>query len=330
MFTGREEYSTRWLDKHGRFDLASSGLGSAVREPVVSMYLRENGFQVKYPNDRPFAVCLTHDVDNIYPTLTHMLLSSAYSLKKLDFGQIGRQLSWRFGNKSRSPYINFTHIMEIEKEFGAKSTFYFLATDRDVLRFRYRIEEISGELKSIVENGWEVGLHTGYYSFDNLDAIVAEKARLEKALGREVIGCRNHYLRFKTPETWELLSKAGFKYDATYGYHDGIGFRNHICYPFRPFNLNTDSEVNIVEIPLTVMDDVLFGYNSSTALSEVQRIIRTVEKYNGVLTLLWHNHIFDCPFREKWAELYKIILEYCYKKNAWMTSAEGIYSWVTN
>jgi hypothetical protein len=38
---------------------------------------------------------------------------------------------------------------------------------------------------------------------------------LESVLEKEVVGFRNHFLRFRIPDTWELLSKAGFKYDTT-------------------------------------------------------------------------------------------------------------------
>jgi hypothetical protein len=47
-------------------------------------------------------------------------------------------------------------------------------------------------------------------------------------------------------------------YDTTFGYNDLVGFRNGMCYPFRPYNLNTASEVNILEIPLALMDGTLF------------------------------------------------------------------------
>jgi hypothetical protein len=58
-------------------------------------------------------------------------------------------------------------------------------------------------------------------------------------LKKEVFGYRNYYLRFKTPETWELLAEVGFSYDSTFGYHGYAGFRNGMYYPFSPYNLNT-------------------------------------------------------------------------------------------
>lgn len=59
-----------------------------------------------------------------------------------------------------------------------------------------------------------------------LKILKKKKRRLEEVLGKKVVGYRNHYLRFRVPDTWELLSKAGFKYDTTFGYSDCAGFRN--------------------------------------------------------------------------------------------------------
>ena len=91
----------------------------------------------------------------------------------------------------------------------------------------------------------------------SFEDIMEKKQRLEKVLGKKVIGYRNHYLRFKVPDTWELLSKAGFKYDTTFGYADCAGFRNGVCHPFRPYNINTGKQIDILEIPLIIMDRTL-------------------------------------------------------------------------
>jgi peptidoglycan/xylan/chitin deacetylase (PgdA/CDA1 family) len=283
----------------------------------------------EYPENKKFAVCLTHDVDEIYPPLKHTLLSSFYYMKNLNFNGLKNLLFWKYKGKDYSPYRNFKEIMNLEEKYGAKSSFYFLTTGNDIKRFRYDIEDLKNELGSIVDKGWEVGLHGGYYAYNDLEEMETEKRRLEKVLGKAVIGYRNHYLRFKVPETWDLLAKAGFKYDTTFGYNDMIGFRNGMCHPFKPFNLSTNKEIGILEIPLIIMDGALFDSVKSfeEAWEITKRLIDTVEKYNGVLTLLWHNNVFNCPFREKWKKLYEKILEYSYKKNAWMTSGEEIWRW---
>ncbi len=328
IYARMEEYSPADLDNHGRFTHASSSCKD-ISNPRLSQYLVDKGFRAQYPDNKKFAVCLTHDVDEIYPPISHGLLSSLYHMKNLNFNGLKNQLLWKRMGKEFSPYWNFKEIMAIEERFDAKSTFYFMAARRDVKRFRYDVEPLEHELGFIADMGWEVGLHGGYYAYDNLEEIKKEKRRLEMALGNDVIGYRNHYLRFKVPDTWELLAKAGFKYDATLGYEDAMGFRNGMCHPFRPFNLNTGSYIGILEIPLCIMDMTLWGQKSQAVglWPAVESLIDVAEKYGGVLTLLWHNNMFNCPFRDPLCKLYSKILAEVQERNAWLTSAYEIWRW---
>lgn len=296
--------------------------------PLVSEYLLKQGYQASYPANKKFAICLTHDVDDLYPPFTHQMLSSLTCLKNGDWSGFKGHLLWQAKGKEASPYWNFQKIIELEQKYKAKSTFYFMATARDPKRFRYNIEDLADELKFIVESGWEVGLHGGYYAFNDLSAIKREKQRLEKVLDREVIGYRNHYLRLQVPHTWALLEKCGFKYDSTYGYTDRAGFRNGMCHPFRPYNLQAQQWMGIYELPLHVMESAIFeSVNPPAAWELIKGLLGQVERNKGVLTVLWHNNVFSCPFRAGWSELYENILQYGQEKQAWMTSAEEIWRW---
>ncbi|AAM07795.1 polysaccharide deacetylase family protein [Methanosarcina acetivorans] len=331
LFSRREEYCPEKLDEHGRFLFAEKYLKNAS-EPEVSRFLVDHGMEVEFPENRTFAVCLTHDMDDIYPPLSHCLLSSACCLKDLDLRGLESQFLWKFRGAEYSPYLNFSEIMDLEEDLGAKSSFYFIASRKDPKRFRYDIEDLEGSLGEISDRGWEAGLHGGYYSYNDPEALKREKERLEAVLGKKVLGFRNHYLRFKTPETWELLADAGFGYDSTFGFSDSVGFRNGMCHPFRPYNLNEDREIDILEIPLTVMDVALF--KASGSFEEAWRctkdLIDTTARFNGVITLLWHNFVFGCSFRKDWIKLYENALQYCSEKGAWMTSGEEIYRWWDN
>src|SRR5664279_2811110 len=284
LFTRKEEYSAKNLDEHGRVLYAQNDLKKAF-EPDVSRYLVEHGMETEFPESKTFAVCLTHDIDDIYPPLSHILLSSVHYLKNLDFQGSAAQFLWKFKKKEESPYFNLSKIMDLEASFGAKSSFYFIAAEADPIRFRYDIEDIGHHLGEISDRGWEVGLHGGYYSFDNPEAIKREKKRLEDALGNTVRGFRNHYLRFKTPDSWEFLEDAGFSYDSTFGYSNSVGFRNGMCHPFRPYNLKEGRKINILEIPLVIMDDALFATSKSfeEAWEYTKKLIDITAKLNGVI-----------------------------------------------
>ena len=74
------------------------------------------------------------------------------------------------------------------------------------------------------------------------------------------------------------------------------------------------------------MDGTLFDYmrlDFEGAWKITKMLIDTVERHNGVITVLWHN-TYMAGERLKF---YEKILKYCYEKGAWMTSGEEICEW---
>ncbi len=155
-----------------------------------------------------------------------------------------------------------------------------------------------------------------------------ERTKLEKIVGK-VTGARQHYLRFDK-DTWAKQENAGFAYDTTLSYADTPGFRGGLAYPFSPLNRDTGKKRNIMEIPLTLMDKTLSDHlkmDINGAWDTIKNNIKTVERYNGLMTLLWHNERFDDVAFPGWGELYKRILEYLKGKNAWVTKTGNVHSW---
>lgn len=318
LYTKKEEYNSPFTDKYGRFPYYLSKHRN-IFEPTISQFLMCNNFELEYPENKNFAVCLSHDIDVIYPdrivpsarAIMERKFSDAF---KIPFSRIYRP--W-------NPCWNFRQIMDLEAKYGAKSSFYFLALTPGEQDFNYRIEDLEPVLSLISDSGWEVGLHGGHNSYNSFEDLKEKKRRLEKVLGKEVIGYRNHFLRFRVPNTWEILSKAGFKYDSTFGYPDCPGFRNGMCHPFRPYNFETGEEIGILEIPLTIMDRTLGSYmrlDLENAWGLAKQLIDTVEKYKGVITILWHN----TQMHGENLKFYENLLKYCSEKNAWLTSGENI------
>lgn len=321
VFTRKEEYEPSFRDAYGRFPYCLSDERS-IFEPRVSKYLVDNGLEVEYPDGKDFAVCLTHDIDVLYYPKVSVITDMG---RHILHGQMRDALRRPFYNiiKKWNPRWNFKEIMDLEEKYGAKSTFFIMGLEEGDQDFNYRADDISYELRGIVDRGWEVGLHGGHEAYKDLEAIKRQKVNLEKALGEKVVGYRNHYLRFKVPETWELLERCGFKYDATLGYADCVGFRNGMCHPFKPYNLRAGREIEILEIPLVIMDctlDLYMRLDMETAWDVTRRLIDTVKRYHGVFTILWHNTYMDGDM----LRFYEKVLHYCRKNRAWMTSGVEI------
>lgn len=330
LFTKKEEYNLAFSDQYDRFPYYLSSQRN-VFDPSVSRFLVENGLQPEYPEGRKFAVCLTHDIDVVYPEKLYPIFETAKAFVK---GNLTGAMKAPFSriNKKCNPRWNFKEIMQLEAKYNAKSSFYFMALNPGEKDFNYRIEDLEMELKFIISNGWEVGLHGGHESYKSFEDIKEKKRRLEKVLGKKVIGYRNHYLRFRLPDTWEFLSRANFKYDTTFGYADCSGFRNGMCHPFKPYNINTGKEIDIYELPLIIMDRTLLRdymrLDVEKAWELVKSLVDKVEKYNGVITVLWHNN--TCIEGET-LKYYEKFLKYVSSKKAWVTSGEEVYKWwVTN
>ena len=327
LYSRKEEYTPCIRDKFNRFPFYASR-NRNIFEPIASKFLIENGYKIQYPENAPFAVCLTHDVDSVYTSIPAKGLSVFRHLIKGNVTEAFHTISEMRSRKI--PLWNFSKIMDIEEKFGAKSSFYFMVENPEENDYTYSIEDLSPGIREIIDRGWEVGLHGGHTTYLNVQEMKKKKERLERVSHKPVIGYRNHFLRFIVPDTWEYLSKSGFKYDTTFGYADCTGFRNGMCHPFRPFNLTTEHEIEIMEIPLIVMDNTLdqtyMRLDSDEKWENIKQLIDTVETNHGVFTLLWHNSYFT---GENLA-LYQKILAYCHGKNAWMTSASDIYSLMVN
>jgi len=323
LFTRKEEYEKGDRDQYGRFSYYLSRHRD-VFVPRVSKMLIEAGCCCEYPESQPFAICLTHDIDAVYRPLYVKGAEIAKALRERDLlraKQIGMQL-----RSSRLPAWNFKEIADIEESYEARSTFYLLALERGIPEHAYMIEDLEHEISALHDGGWEIGLHGGCRAYRDLERLQNEKRHLETVLGRTITGYRNHYLRFQVPKTWELLEQAGFQYDTTLGYTDCIGFRNGMCHPFQPFNLNKGREMAILEIPLAVMDRTLLMHmrlNPEQAWDQMKRLFDMAEQYHGVITILWHNEFMTgVPL-----QLYRRILEYGRQKGAWMTGGHEIATW---
>jgi len=279
--------------------------------------------KIEWPKGKKFAVCLTHDVDRVRKTfqaITHFFIEKRpYHLFSLF-------------NKT-NPYWAFDKIMEIEKRYDVRSTFFFLKETKKLEIFNpstyglslgyydFNKPEIAEIIKKLDEGGWEIGLHGSYDSYKDKKLLLKEKRDLEKVLGKPIVGVRQHFLNLDIPRTWKIQQEIGFKYDASFGYRDRIGFREDKTFPFKPFN------DNFLEIPLTIMDSALFSFYKSDEerWEKVIDILNFAEKKRGIITLLWHQRVFNEKEFPGWAMMYEKIIRECKKRDAYIGTGKEIF-----
>jgi peptidoglycan/xylan/chitin deacetylase (PgdA/CDA1 family) len=330
-------------------------MGLLYRPIVDEAYLAENKQAPEWPEGKPFAVCLTHDVDDVsYFSFRQSLrpFASPFSGFHITRDKLKRLLNLGFNTiralkkqLSIDPLHCYERWLEIEENFGAKSTFFFWPGWKSVTKHHwtdpiYDLNDrvifdgiqctVSEMIQEIHRRGWEIGLHASWYAYNDLNELKRQKGALEKTLGYPVESIRQHYLHYDIRITPRVHSEAGFKYDSTLGFNNNIGFRFGTCYPWKLFDLESNKELPILEIPLIIQDMAMLNsskgmrIDSKMAVRYVLLIAKEVEKVGGVLTLLWHpNEIINHISRK----LYLKILNYLQEKNAWMTSLQEVGSW---
>ncbi len=326
LFSNKEEYSNRLRDLYDRTPYYASK-NRDIFEPKASQYLIDHGYSVCYPNNAPFALCLTHDIDKIYRSISSRVSAALHAPTQKNSIRRTQLISKIWLKKW--PLCNFLEIMDFEDKYGAESTFFFMAENPGEQDFAYNIEDLEAEIGEIVDRGWEVGLHGGHTSYLDPLEIRAKKKRLELVTNKPVIGYRNHYLRFRVPDTWICLSQAGFRYDTTFGYADCAGFRNGMCHPYQPFDRNKNLLIDILEIPLILMDSTLGNFmrlDRSSSWELIKMLIDRTADCHGVFTIVWHNTMMTGDD----LKMYEKILQYSNDRGAWMTSAQKIYTWWQN
>ena len=287
------------------------------------------------PYGKKFVVCLTHDVDEIKKTYQY-ITCSLRSIRNRNFNVLKNQcISFLEKLRGKDPYWTFEEIMNLERGLGVRSTFFFLNESANVNIFdrstwrhygrRYDItdKKVAEMIRTLHSEGWEIGLHGSFYSYKNIKLLKKEKEMLEKVLGAEVNGIRQHNLNLEIPHTWRIHEKLGFEYDTSLGFNHRVGFGGGTCFPFHP--IDGGRPLKLLEIPLAIEDIALFRYEKPWEMC--MKMIEEVEEKGGVLTVLWHHSVFNELEFPGWADIYEKLIKICKEKGAWITTAGEIAKW---
>jgi hypothetical protein len=159
LFTKIEEYDPVLLEKYGSFSYYMNSQKN-IFESEVPSFLIKNGMNSECPKGKKFVACLTYDIDFVCP---RTLSTAARTLKALKKGQFLRTSTLSFSriNKIRSLIWSFRQIMELEGNYGVKSTFYFLTLGSGNEDHTFNVEELEGELCHISDQGFLISIRHG-------------------------------------------------------------------------------------------------------------------------------------------------------------------------
>jgi peptidoglycan/xylan/chitin deacetylase (PgdA/CDA1 family) len=310
-------------DAHGRFPAESASLD--LLDPPLERLRRELGIEPPRWFGARFAVALTHDVDvpwrwsgaRAVRGTAARLKSALIARRSRAAAREARALTALPRHKLRrtDPNWSFEQVMTLEREHGARSTFFLLAghnhpadgpSPETYERLRPRLVE------TLREGGAEVGLHGTYTAADDPGRLEQEKKELERLAG-PVEGHRYHYLRVDPGRNLAPLARAGFTYDSSLGYPGAVGFRAGIAQPYRPWDFDAERPLDLVEIPLAFMDATFdqryLDLPAKKAEAHLMRLVEWAARNGGGFAVLWHTDRFDRATAAGWDRLYTRLLE---------------------
>lgn len=260
------------------------------------------------PPDKRAAVVLTHDVDNPFDPgdSAHFLSLARMGMANRRPGPALRQVfnaaraAARRVRAPRDRHWLFDDIVAAESRHGFNSTFFFAATSPvttgghpyDVL---YDLDQppLRRVLDRLSAADAEIGLHTSYRAHEQVGRFAEERHRLERAIGRKVLGNRHHYWHMGRP-FWDTLvhhAEAGFRYDASIGFNGLPGYRLGAALPFKPWHPGTGAVIDCWQIPCMTMDGALCdraGASPESALADFGRLLAVLKRFEGTAAIDWH------------------------------------------
>ena len=294
------------------------------------------------PWDYTYMVALTHDVDLLSVRERGWLSVGYATFQCLCKGMVAEacRIFLAKCGACRDPWNLFPHWMEMEKELGVRSTFFFLpfrnrpgALSPAIRAGYYSLEH--APIPELIRNGWEVGVH----GIDNWINEISgmEEMGIFQRFGLENIGNRVHWL-MSDENSLVILDRAGYFYDSTIGYNDDIGFRAGTLQVYRPAGSQS-----LVELPLHIQDIALFGkscwelsdtrwnknpclnLDRDEAVARVAELMDYAGKYGGVLTILWHYESIGFPSDIEY--MYRMLVNRAHSEKAWIATAGDIVQW---
>jgi peptidoglycan/xylan/chitin deacetylase (PgdA/CDA1 family) len=278
-----------------------------------------------WPNRSKFAVTVTHDVDIARRSVKGSLRLLWHKDPPGRFKGLVDSVNSVFSG--RNPYDRIPQWLTMEKQYGLRSTFFVFAGRRMHSNDpKYRLSDLSNSVDLIRESGSELALHSGIASYSGDDLSVA-RSGLEDFAKDDIAGLRPHYLSTHLPEYWRAAAESGFAYSSCLGFDNKIGYFEGIDLPFIPFDAENDSAVDIVEIPITVMDCGLVGNDSADSDDVFERariMIDSAVSSGGLVVLDWHQRTLYDPDYPGWGRLFKKLVEYALGRKGHFTTMREI------
>ena len=325
-----EEYLSFVPDQYGRFP-AKASLAykhGFLQTPVINCWVQElkSALHHFYPSLRfaqhRFQSTISFDIDVAYAYKGRPFwLHAGALLKDLLLIRITNLLKRRevLAGKKKDPYDTYQDIREMLLRYRATALFFFLLAVRRT-RFDRNLSPRSQQLQQLIIQccvDGDLGIHPSYYSMEKPGLLQQEKRALENLSGQTILRSRQHYLRFRLPDTFTRLAAAGITDDYSMGYAELPGFRAGICTPFYFFDLTANKATTLKLHPVAYMDGTFIEdlqLHPQDSISVIKQLIEAVKQVQGNFLCIWHNHtISDTETYKGWKQVLEETLQLVYE-----------------
>ncbi|HRZ42223.1 MAG TPA: polysaccharide deacetylase family protein [Bacteroidales bacterium] len=325
MLSRYEEYQPFEPDLHGRYPATASlcGRNNLLKLPVVDLWseMLKEKLQAYFPDltfePRSFRFIPTIDADSAWAYRHKPWIQQAGAAAGELLTGRWKALMHRVSvhlHLQPDPFYTWGLVDELHKGYPFPTVFFLLGQYNAFNKNVYPKSPALQHLIREMNQKGPCGIHPSYETAFNPDIMLREIALLCNITGIPVERSRQHFLRFRLPETFRALTRFGITEDYSMGYASEPGFRAGTCQPFRFYDLTAEEETLLRLFPLTVMDGTLRDYLNLTpeqATETIRQLADTVKKYRGVFISLWHNESFSEKGRWiRWTNVYRELLRY--------------------
>ena len=323
LLTRSEERIVLDRDNHGRFPakLSQAYRQGYLQRPVINEWadsiwaaLVQMGWKGERKL-RQFQTSFSCDVDHPrlwWSGVDRLKTLAGAVFKRTDLNEAGYWLKNHIF-RQKDPYDVFDEWLDLFEKNQLSAQFNFMGKRPITSDCWYPLDHpfVKDLITKIAGRGHKIGFHPSYEAFEDQEVFKRELASLQEISPVEISAGRQHYLRFRAPETWQMWEASGLKEDSTLGYAEAAGFRAGICHDFPVFDTVQRKMLHLREKPLIAMDVTLAQYQQYSpeqALELLIQLRQVVKKHHGDFSLLWHNSSWNSPFWEAWKDVLRAII----------------------
>lgn len=311
LVTRYEEYLLHEKDEHDRYKSSNSILANPAFNfsPIVEIWLnffKQELLKLNADLDfkkHQFEYQPTFDIDNAFQFLGRNWLKKPPNI----FDKTCRNVLQK---KQKDPYDTFNFIQNEIEKYKLDPVLFVLLSDED--ENDSNVSPDSKILHTTVLSlaKYLVGIHPSYNA-SNAEKVKTEIEKLSEIIAQPITLSRQHFLKFKFPDTVYNLISNNIQKDYSLAYPDIIGFRAGYSREIIFFDLIKNITTDFVLQPTCWMDATYEYYQKHMTTDEIinnfSSFLYLLKKINGKLVLIFHN---DLLAKENYQTIFKLINQF--------------------